>query len=445
MNDMSQELNALSDAMVKRAPVRQWAVALLVLSILIWLSTLYLQRIHPDWAWLGYVKAFAEAACIGGMADWFAVVALFRHPMGVPLPHTAILPAKQAQLARGVANFIGTHFLEPKMIAEQALKWQIGQRVADYTQKNLTVDAIAERLPAVLSAIVAKLPETAPDAWLQAGQNTLREYATGERLGRGASKVVGWAQSERADQWLINRFAQATLQFCTADDAVERIRPWLQQMAKQAAEENATWWDKFKTQVTGQAMDLVDDWLIEKILNAGATLAQKVLTEPDHPIHLWFASQCLNWQYQLNENPTVHDWLERHAQTGLNNAMFREWLARLWIRVHAWLTDMSAGRTAQVEYLAQTLFDAISQQLAQPERQAQLSNAAANISARVLDSQQENIRNWMSAQLNAWSKERLNDALENAIGNDLQYIRINGTLIGGLIGLILYLVSGWLG
>lgn len=168
-------------------------------------------------------------------------------------------------------------------------------------------------------------------------------------------------------------------------------------MAKQAAEENATWWDKFKTQVTGQAMDLVDDWLIEKILNAGATLAQKVLAEPDHPIHLWFASQCLNWQYQLNENPIVHDWLERHAQTGLNNAMFREWLARLWTRVHAWLTDMSAGRTAQVEYLAQTLFDAISQQLAQPERQAQLSNAAANISARVLDSQQENIRNWMSA------------------------------------------------
>ena len=91
------------------------------------------------------------------------------------------------------------------------------------------------------------------------------------------------------------------------------------------------------------------------------------------------------------------------------------------------------------------LYDAISHQLAQPERQTQLSEAAANISARVLDSQQDNIRNWMTAQLNAWSKERLNEALENAIGNDLQYIRINGTLIGGLIGLILYVVSGWLG
>ena len=442
---MSKELASISDALPKKRPVRQWALGLLVLSILVWLSTLYLQRLHPDWAWLGYVKAFAEAACIGGMADWFAVVALFRHPMGVPLPHTAILPAKQAQLARGVADFIGTHFLEPRMIAEQALKLQVGQRVADYTQKNLTVDAIAERLPGALSAIVAKLPETAPEAWLQAGQKSLKEYATGERLGRGAAKIVGWAQSERADQWLINRFAQATLQFCTAEDAVERIRPWLKQMAKQAAAENATWWDKFKTQVTGQAMDLVDDWLIEKILNAGATLAQKVLDEPDHPIHLWFASQCLNWQYQLNENPKAHDWLQRHAQNGLDNAMFTEWLGRMWTRVHAWLTDMSAGRTPQVEYLAQMLYDAISHQLAQPERQTQLSEAAANISARVLDSQQDNIRNWMTAQLNAWSKERLNEALENAIGNDLQYIRINGTLIGGLIGLILYVVSGWLG
>ena len=190
---MSTELASISDALPKKRPVRQWALGLLILSIIIWLSTLYLQRIHPDWVWLGYVKAFAEAACIGGMADWFAVVALFRHPMGVPLPHTAILPAKQAQLARGVADFIGTHFLEPQMIAEQALKLQVGQRVADYTQKNLTVDVIAERLPAILSAVVAKLPETAPDAWLQAGQKSLKEYATGERLGRGAAKIVGWA------------------------------------------------------------------------------------------------------------------------------------------------------------------------------------------------------------------------------------------------------------
>ena len=153
---MNTELASISDALPKKGPVRQWALGLLVLSIIIWLSTLYLQRLHPDWAWLGYVKALAEAACIGGMADWFAVVALFRHPMGVPLPHTAILPAKQAQLARGVADFIGTHFGGPQMMAEQALKLQIGQRVAKKKKKNLTVDAIADRLPTILSAIVAK-------------------------------------------------------------------------------------------------------------------------------------------------------------------------------------------------------------------------------------------------------------------------------------------------
>lgn len=428
----------------KKTPVRQWALVLLVLNVAIWLSTLYIQRLHPDWAWVGYVKAFSEAACIGGLADWFAIVALFRHPMGIPLPHTAILPAKQAQLARGVANFIGTHFLEPQMIADQALKLQVGQRVADYAQNKLSKDAIAERLPAVLSVLVAKLPETAPDAWLQAGQKSLAEYATGERLGRGSAKLVAWAQSEGADQWLINRFAQAAYQFCTAEDAVERIRPWLQQMVQKVTDENATWWDKLKTQMTGQAMDLVDDWLIEKMLSAGATLAQKVQEQPDHPIHLWFAAQCVNWQYQLNENEQVHDWLEQHAQSGLNNAMFADWLGRLWMRLRQWLVEMSADRTPQVEYLAQTLYEALSQQLAQPERQAQLSQAAANISARVLNTQQENIRAWMTTQLNAWSKERLNDALENAIGNDLQYIRINGTLIGGMIGLILYSISMWL-
>ncbi|MBP6295137.1 MAG: DUF445 family protein, partial [Hydromonas sp.] len=83
-------------------------------------------------------------------------------------------------------------------------------------------------------------------------------------------------------------------------------------------------------------------------------------------------------------------------------------------------------------------------QLAQPMRRAQLTDATANISARVLDTQQATIRAWMTTQLNAWSKERLNDALEEGIGNDLQYIRINGTVIGGLIGLGLYTLSVWL-
>ena len=124
--------------------------------------------------------------------------------------------------------------------------------------------------------------------------------------------------------------------------------------------------------------------------------------------------------------------------------MLTQWLGTLWQRIHAWLSEMSTGNTAQVQFIAQTLHDAINHQLAQPMRRAQLTDATANISARVLDTQQEKIRSWMTTQLNAWSKERLNDALEEGIGNDLQYIRINGTVIGGLIGLGLYTLSVWL-
>ena len=103
--------------------VHHWALGLLLLNLSIFIAILFAQKNGYDAPALGYLKAFAEAACIGALADWFAVVALFRHPLGIPLPHTAILPAKQAQLAQGVAKFIGTHFLEPQMIAEQALKF----------------------------------------------------------------------------------------------------------------------------------------------------------------------------------------------------------------------------------------------------------------------------------------------------------------------------------
>ena len=159
----------------KKPPVRHWALALLLFSVATWCAMLWLQNLHPDWAWVGYVKAFAEAACIGGLADWFAITALFRHPMGVPLPHTAILPNKQAQLARGVANFIGTNFLDAHMIGEQVRKYQVGERVADYAQTHVTVAMIQERVPAVLQAIIEKIPQTAPESLLQAGQKSLMD------------------------------------------------------------------------------------------------------------------------------------------------------------------------------------------------------------------------------------------------------------------------------
>ena len=354
----------------KKPPVRHWALALLLFSVATWCAMLWLQNLHPDWAWVGYVKAFAEAACIGGLADWFAITALFRHPMGVPLPHTAILPNKQAQLARGVANFIGTNFLDAHMIGEQVRKYQVGERVADYAQTHVTVAMIQERVPAVLQAIIEKIPQTAPEAWLQAGQKSLMDYATGERLGSGAGKLIAWAQNEHTDRWLINRLAQALHDFCSAEDAAERVRPWLSELIRKANDENATWWDKIKTSMTGQAVDWLDDWLIEKALAGGKSLAERVLADDAHPIHLWFSAQCIDWQRQLNDNPAVHDWLYKNAQAGLNNPMLTQWLGTLWQRIHAWLSEMSTGNTAQVQFIAQTLHDALNHQRAQPMRRA---------------------------------------------------------------------------
>ena len=433
-------------AKAKRSSVRYWALGLLVLNLFLWLAMLNMQRLHPDWVWIGYVKAFAEAACIGALADWFAVVALFRHPMGVPLPHTAILPAKQAQLAQGVAKFISANFLDAKLIGEQVQRYQVGERVADYVHNQLTVEMIAQRTPMVLQAIMARIPERAPERWLQAGQKSMLEYLTGERLGYGAAQMVSWAQNEHTDRWLINRLAQALHEFCSAPDAIERVRPWLGELILQANQNNASWWDKIKTSMTGQAIDWVDDWLIEKALAGGRGLAERVQADDAHPIHLWFAAQCIDWQQQLLNNPKAHDWLDRNAKVGLNNPMFIEWLGAMWQRIHLWLSEMSGTESPQVQYIAQTLHAALNHQLSHAQRREQLSAAVANVSERVLDTQQESIRGWIAEQLNAWSKERLNDALEDAIGNDLQYIRINGTLIGGLIGLVLYAVAHyWVG
>lgn len=418
--------------------VRYWAVGLLVLNLMVWLISLWGQRIHPDWHWIGYVKAFAEAACIGGLADWFAVVALFRHPMGIPLPHTAVLSNKQEQLAQGVANFIGTHFLDAHLVAEQIRRYQVGERVSAFAQNRLTVEMVEQHTPAVLRAVWDKIPSDAPTEWLQLGQKTLIDWANGERLGKGAARLIGWAQAEHTDRWLIRRLAQALHDFCSADDAAERLRPWLSELAQQVQQENADWWDKLKARMTGQAVDWLADWLIEKVIVGGKGLAQRVLDDDDHPIQLWFSAQCLDWRRQLSDNPQAHQWLAQHAQAGLGSAVFHDWLAQLWRRAHQRLDDMAQAGTPQIAFIARTVHQTLMAQLAQPMRREQLTQAVSHACEQILATQQENLRNWIASQLNTWSKERLTDALNTAIGNDLQYIRINGTLIGGLIGLILY-------
>lgn len=428
----------------RASTVKRWALALLLLNFSVWLGILIAQKNGIEHSTLGYVKAFAEAACIGALADWFAVVALFRHPLGVPLPHTAILPAKQAQLAQGVAKFIGTHFLDPAVISEQLVRLKMGERLNQYAQQNLTSAAVAQRLPKILQALMQRVPVDAPDALIGWSQQSLTNYLSGDRLGRVTARLVDTAQSQQLDQKLVNALAASLHEFVSRDDAKERIRPWLTELvsaAQKAELIDASWWAKMKGQLTGQAIEWADDWIIDKALAWLTDFTVSIQHNSDHPVHAWVAEHIHDWREKLQHDTDWHAWLAAHTHDWLRTPTAQALVQTIWDKSRTWLNTAAATDSAFIEPLADKIREVVLTYLNDETQQHKLTDKTAQLAAAGLTEYQDDIRDWLTAQMNAWSKERLTGALENAIGHDLQYIRINGTVIGGLIGLVLYTIS----
>ena len=426
--------------------VRRWALALLLFNLLIWLLMLFLQKQHPEWTALPYIKAFAEAACIGALADWFAVVALFRHPLGIPLPHTAILPAKQAQLAQGVAKFIGTHFLDPAVISEQLVRLKMGERLNAYAQQHLSNAVIAKRLPKILQAMMRRVPVDAPERLIGWSQDAMTRYLSGDRLGRSTARLMHIARTQGLDKKLVNAMAQSLHGFVTAEDVKERVRPWVAELAAAAQKAevvDASWWDSMKSKLTGQAIEWADDWIIDKALAWVADFTAKVQIDDAHPVHLWVAKHADGWRDKLYNDAAWHDWLAHHVHDWLRTPTAEELVKTIWDKSRTWLDNAAANDSPFIEPLADKIREVILTYINDPIQQSRLTEKTAQLAAVGLTEYQDDIREWLTAQMNAWSKERLNSALENAIGNDLQYIRINGTVIGGLIGLVLFTVGQW--
>ena len=421
--------------------VRHWAVGLLLLNLAVFISVIVAQKNGFNHPALGYVKAFAEAACIGALADWFAVVALFRHPLGIPLPHTAILPAKQAQLAQGVAKFIGTHFLDPQVIAEQLARLQVGERMNTYAQQQLTSAVIAKRLPSILQNLMRRVPIDAPERLMVWSTDALVNYCNGDRLGRGSARLVDAAQAQGLDKKLVNALAASVHEFVTRDDIKERIRPWLNELIGAAQKIDASWWDKVKTSFTTQTIEWADDWIMDKAIAWLTDFSLKIQHDDAHPVHVWVAEHIHDWREQLFNNPTWHDWLASHVHDWLRTPTAQTMVQTVWHKSRAWLDAAAQNDSAFIEPLSEKIRDIVLNYMGDAQQQAKLTDKTAHIAANLLTEYQADIRDWLTAQMNAWSKERLTTALENAIGKDLQYIRINGTLIGGLIGVVLYVIA----
>ncbi len=393
------------------------AGALLVFMAALFVVARRMLDVHPAW---GYVLAFAEAAMVGGLADWFAVTALFRHPLGLPIPHTAIIPENKDRIADTMAAFLQRNFLTPQVIARR-LK--------------------AVNLAAAAGGFLAEPARPREGGRLQSGATSLfadiLESLDHEQLG-GLMKQGLRSQLDKLD------VAPLLGQLLSAAIADKRHLPLMESLLRWTGTTLEANEDLLRTMIHQRANTILrwtglDEKLANTILDGLYRLLAECIVDPDHPLRTKIEEGLEKLAHDLLHDPAMRDRVSRMKAEILANPAMVRWLDGMWERTRAAL--LAAARNpdnALSGQFGQSLAE-LGGALARDVRLQMLVNRFARrtmvgIAARYGDQ----IVRLVSETVKRWDARTVTDRIEGAVGRDLQFIRVNGTLVGGLVGVALH-------
>lgn len=411
----------------KRKELRRakfFATGLLVLATLIYLGCRFLQvratgqGEHPD-AWIGYVRAAAEAGMVGALADWFAVTALFRHPLGIPIPHTAILPKNKDRVGTGLAEFVGENFLNPELIVEKIRAAKVAEKGGAW----LTTPGNAERVSH------------------EAGRFTANALAAVNK--QDAEVVIKAAIIDRAAEPEWGPPAGRILQQLIAEG---RTEPIIQELSE---------WLYRKSQGAGGLLDRV---MGERAPSWAPKFAKEFVAERAH-------RELVDWAWHVKTDPNhearqaLRAWLDRLAEDLQSDPKTIE-------RVESLKADFLGSKAAQDApgMIWDSASASLIEQAQQPDSmlRTKLTEAVRNFGHRVqsdaelrarIDDRVEGAVRFLASNyggevttlitdtVERWDAQEASSKIELMVGRDLQFIRVNGTVVGALAGLLIYTLS----
>lgn len=360
---------------------------------------------------------------VGGLADWFAVTALFRRPLGLPIPHTAIIPENKDRIADTMAGFLRENFLTPQVVARRMGSMNLAGAVGAYLSD----------------------PATARDSRIRAGAGELAvevlESLDPERLGTQVRSGLA-AQLEKLD---IAPLLGGMLDAMIADG---RHRPLIDKIIRWAGlvlEDNE---DLVRGMVQKRANAVLrftglDERLANSVIDGMYKLLAEVLVDPDHPLRAKIEEGLEEFAKALRTDPEMRARVERLKVELLHNPAIAEWWQSVWERIRARLIQSirNSGGPAP-GYLGETLAE-LGGALRDDQRlQSQINRFARRTAVGVATRYGDQIVQLVSETVRRWDATTLTDRIEGAVGRDLQFIRINGTLVGGLVGVTIHALSG---
>ena len=397
--------------------MRILATAMLAGMAAIFVAVSGLAHTHPFWA---YVRAFAEAGLVGGIADWFAVTALFRHPLGLPIPHTAIVPRNKDRIGDTLANFLKDNFLTPSVVARRMRNVDVAGAVGRFLSQPPGEGRLRQGGSRLLADILEALDP--------------------ERLGG----MVKSAIAARLHGVEVAPLLGQTLEAAVAEDRHVPLLDALLVWAGKALDAHEDEIRRMTHRGTPWAVRVlgIDKPVADRIIGQIGTLINELIMDVDHPLRLEAEEGLARLARNLRQDPELMARVEAWKDEMIDNDAVGAWLDGIWEKSREGLLKGArdpdaalAGRFGEaLRQLGETLQE-------EPRLKRTINQFARRAAVGAVASYGDGIVKLVSETVRGWDARTISDRLEGAVGRDLQYIRINGTLVGGLVGVAIHAVE----
>jgi len=420
---MSQPLRIATRASdrIKRQQLRRMksvATGLLLISAAVYLIA---KRAEATGApvWVSFVRAAAEAAMVGGLADWFAVTALFRRPLGLPIPHTAIIPTRKDAIGASLGEFVGDNFLSEEVVRDKIRSAQIASRFGNWMRDPANSKQVTDELASVITwATSLGDDEDIAEVIEESFRRTAENFDVAKPLGVFLTKAV----ENDAHTPIVDMLARAIEDWLENDPA--RAKGWIDKQLPR--------W------LPGLGKDRAGEWLYERLIE----LSKEVQVDVAHPIRRSIERLLHRFAQQLQSDPVIIERVNAAKMRLVDRPEVRHTISDLWISTKKTLRAEAANPESELRSRVSTLLANFGSRVASDaDLQITINTAIEDATSHLVDRYRDEIAAIISDTVARWDAGDTAKKIELQVGRDLQFIRVNGTIVGALAGILIHAIG----
>ena len=394
------------------------ATGLFILMAVTFLSMTILQKENHS-HWIGYIRAFSEAAMVGALADWFAVTALFNYPMGLKIPHTNLIQNSKDKIGDNLGNFVVDNFLSPQNIRPYIQKLKISVYVGDWLSKDRNQNILIRELSSIIKDILNQLDDASVVAFIK---GKAEEMAESVQLNSVIANGIEYLLNKNDHQKIITNLSAQIKDYILKNE----------KMVSERVEKESFFF----------IPKSVDHKIAEKITQGLSNYFLEVEENLSHPLRAEITNKILDFAKEIKEQTKWQTEFDSVKNDFLKGEKLQSYSSDIWQSIKSSLIKELSEEDSKLKAYVKKNIDVLVSNLQQDEKfQNKIDNWVRATAYKYILKNTQNFGVLISNTVGNWEGKELSRKLELEVGKDLQFIRINGTIVGGLVGLLIYTIA----